>query len=182
MTSLVRHGARFVGEELPEPARILARLDAALRKQPSLSLCSALCLRIEGDRICMASAGHPLPLVVTDDGVRTVGTAGPVLGAFTDSEWPTEEVVLRADEALLLYTDGVTDTVGPEGRFGEQRLRRTTAECGPLPADQLLACIDKALNDFQVGSQADDTAALALRPSARPVPPTAQAAGRREGS
>jgi serine phosphatase RsbU (regulator of sigma subunit) len=182
MTSLVRHGARFVGEELPEPAQILARLDAALRQQASLSLCSALCLRIEGDHICLASAGHPLPLVITDDGVRSVGTAGPVLGAFPDSEWPTEELVLRPDEVLLLYTDGVTDTVGPEGRFGERRLRSTTAECGPLPVDQLLACIDKALNEFQVGAQADDTAALALRLSARPARSTAQAAARREGS
>jgi PAS domain S-box-containing protein len=181
MTSLVRHGARFVGEELPEPAQILARLDAALRQQPNLSLCSALCLRIEGDHICLASAGHPLPLVVTDDGVRAVGAAGPVLGAFADSEWPTEEFVLRGDEVLLLYTDGVTDTVGPEGRFGDQRLHRTTAECGPLPAEQLLACIDKALTEFQVGSQADDTAALALRLSATPAPATAQGASREEG-
>lgn len=180
MTSLVRHGARFVGEELPDPAGILARLDAALRQQPTLSLCSALCMRIEGDQVCLASAGHPLPLIVTDDGVRAVGSAGPVLGAFADSEWPTEELVLRPNEVLLLYTDGVTDTVGPEGRFGDQRLRRTTAECGPLPANELLACLDKALSEFQVGPQADDTAALALRLSAKAVQdqvPAAAAAG-----
>jgi serine phosphatase RsbU (regulator of sigma subunit) len=169
MTSLVRHGARFVGEQLPEPAGILARLHEALRRQPTLSLCSALCLRIEGDHVCFASAGHPLPLVVTDDGVQTVGRAGPVLGAFRDSEWPTDELVMAPDQALLLYTDGVTDTVGSDGRFGEQRLRRTTAECGPLPAEKLLSCIDKALSDFQVGPQADDTAAVALRLAAEPA-------------
>ncbi|MBV9197043.1 MAG: SpoIIE family protein phosphatase [Solirubrobacterales bacterium] len=169
MTSLVRYGARFVGEQLSDPAGILARLDTALRHERALSLCSALCLRIEDDRVYLASAGHPLPLVVTDDGVRAAGTAGPVLGAFEDSEWPTEEFVLRPEEVLLLYTDGVTDTIGPEGRFGDQRLHRTTAECGPLPANQLLTCLDKALSDFQVGPQADDTAVLALRLSARPA-------------
>lgn len=163
MTSLVRHGARFVGEQLPDPAGILARLDAALRRQPSMSLCSALCLRIEADRLCFASAGHPLPLLVTDDGVRALGDAGPVLGAFTDSQWPTHDLVLGPDQVLLLYTDGVTDTVGSDGRFGEQRLRRTTAECGPLAANELLSCIDKALSDYQIGPQADDTAAVALR-------------------
>ncbi len=172
MTSLVRHGARFVGEQLPDPAGILARLDAALRQQPNLSLCSALCLRIEGDRVCFASAGHPLPLVVTDDGVHSVGDAGPVLGAFPDSEWPTDELTLKPDQVLLLYTDGVTDTVGSTGRFGEQRLRRTTAECGPLPADELLSCIDKALSNFQIGPQADDTAAVALRLAAEHAPRT----------
>jgi serine phosphatase RsbU (regulator of sigma subunit) len=163
MTSMVRHGARFVGEHMSDPARILARLDAALRQQPTLSLCSALCLLIAGDRIMLASAGHPLPLLVTDDGVRAVGTAGPVLGAFEDGEWPVDEVLLRRHEVMLLYTDGVTDTVGPKGRFGEQRLEQTMAECGPLAVEELLGCLDKALSEFQIGPQADDTAALALR-------------------
>jgi PAS domain S-box-containing protein len=169
MTSLVRHGARFVGEHLPDPAQIFARLDAVLRQQAALSLCSALCVRIEDDRITLASAGHPLPMLVTDDGVRTIGRAGPVLGAFEDGEWPTEEIILRPSEVLLMYTDGVTDTVGSSGRFGEQRLAQTMAEFGPLAADELLGCLDKALTDFQAGPQADDTAALALRLATEPA-------------
>jgi PAS domain S-box-containing protein len=169
MTSLVRHGARFVGEESPHPERILARLDAALRQQPALSLCSALCLRIQDDQICLASAGHPLPLIVTDDGVRTIGESGSVLGAFIDSDWPTTEFTIQPDEVLLLYTDGVTDTVGKSGRFGEQRLHQTMAECGPLAVEELLTCLDKSLTRFQVGPQADDTAALALRRAPQPV-------------
>ncbi|HEY6398847.1 MAG TPA: SpoIIE family protein phosphatase, partial [Solirubrobacteraceae bacterium] len=169
MTSLVRHGARFVGEHLPDPAQIFARLDAALRQQAALSLCSALCVRIEDDRIILASAGHPLPMLVTDDGVRTVGSAGPVLGAFDNAEWPIEEIVLRPNQILLMYTDGVTDTVGTFGRFGERRLAQTMARCGPLAADQLLGCLDKALTDFQSGLQADDTAALALRLAPEPA-------------
>jgi serine phosphatase RsbU (regulator of sigma subunit)/PAS domain-containing protein len=163
MTSLVRYGARFVGEHLPDPAGILARLDEALRRQPTLSLCSALCLRIEDDRVTLASAGHPLPLLLTDEGVKTVGSSGPVLGAFTDAHWPTEEVSLRRNDVILMYTDGVTDTVGEEGRFGEQRLEQTMVDCGPVAAEELLSCIERALSKFQTGPQADDTAALALR-------------------
>ncbi|MDQ6817525.1 MAG: SpoIIE family protein phosphatase [Actinomycetota bacterium] len=169
MTSLVRHGARFVGELIPEPVRILERLHVALRQQPGLELCSALCVRIEDDRITFASAGHPLPMLVTDDGVRDIGTAGPVLGAFDEADWPINEVVLRPSHVLLMYTDGVTDTVGSRGRFGEHRLQQTMAECGPLAADELLNCLDKALSDFQTGPQADDTAALALRLAIQPA-------------
>jgi PAS domain S-box-containing protein len=163
MTSLVRHGARFVGEYLPEPSEVLGRLDRALRAQPHLSLCTALCLRLDGDRITLASAGHPLPLLVSDDGVHTVGRAGSVLGAFADGTWPTTELRLGVNDVLLLYTDGVTDTVGDDDRFGEQRLRRTVADCGPMAPDELLNCLDVALNRFQAGAQADDTAAVALR-------------------
>jgi serine phosphatase RsbU (regulator of sigma subunit) len=92
-----------------------------------------------------------------------------VLGAFADSDWPTTEITVQPEEVLLLYTDGVTDTVGSAGRFGEQRLHQTMAECGPLAVDDLLTCLDKSLTRFQVGPQADDTAALALRRSAQRV-------------
>jgi PAS domain S-box-containing protein len=169
MTSLVRHGARFIGEQVPEPAEILRRLHATLAQRSTLSLCSALCVRIEGDHICFASAGHPLPLLVTDDGVRELGRTGPVLGAFPHGEWPTHELALRPTEVLLLYTDGVTDTVGAAGRFGEHRLRRTVAECGPLAPEELLARLERALAEFQQGEQADDTAALALRLAPAPA-------------
>jgi PAS domain S-box-containing protein len=170
MTSLVRHGARFISDHTSDPAEILERLDRSLRQQPALSLCTALCLHIEGSRVVFASAGHPLPLLVTDDGVRPVGQAGSVLGAFEDGDWPTLEVELHPHEVLLLYTDGVTDTVGEAERFGEQRLSVTIDACGPQPPADLLQCLDQALSEFQVGDQADDTAALALRLVGRPEP------------
>jgi serine phosphatase RsbU (regulator of sigma subunit)/PAS domain-containing protein len=181
MTSLVRHGARFVSEYVPEPAEVLAQLDRALRGQPALSLCTALCVRIEGDRATFASAGHPLPLLVTEEGVKPVGMPGSVLGAFEDGEWPMTEVVLRPGELLLLYTDGVTDTVGEGDRFGEVRLVATAEECGPQAPEELLGCLDQALSRFQVGPQADDTAALALRLAGDPETAEAGAArGRAE--
>jgi PAS domain S-box-containing protein len=170
MTSLVRHGARFIGEQIPEPAEVLRRLHATLSQRSTLSLCSALCLRVEDDRICFASAGHPLPLLLSDDGVLELGRTGPVLGAFPSGDWPTHEVALRPTDVLLLYTDGVTDTVGAAGRFGEHRLRRTLAECGPLAPEEVLARLERALADFQRGEQADDTAALALRLASTPAP------------
>ena len=163
MTALVRHGARFVGEYAPDPAEVLARLDGALRRQPTLSLCTALCLRLEGDHVTVASAGHPLPLLIADDGVRAVGQPGSVLGAFEDGAWPTAELTLGAREVLLLYTDGVTDTVGEADRFGEQRLQAAVREHGPRGPRELLARLDETLSRFQSGAQADDTAALALR-------------------
>ena len=45
-----------------------------------------------------------------------------MLGAWTDSHWSADRVELRAGDVLVLYSDGVTDTVGADGRFGEERL------------------------------------------------------------
>jgi PAS domain S-box-containing protein len=164
MTALVRHSARILAEDTAQPARILRRLDATLRNQPQLSLCSVLCLRLCGNRVTLASAGHPLALLIADAGtVRAVGEPGPLLGAFDDADWLETTIDLGEAETILVYTDGVTDTVGESGRFGDDRLRRLAAECAGAPADELLACLDRRLSDFQVGAQADDTAALALR-------------------
>lgn len=165
MTSLVRHGARFVAKDEHVPSRILGRLDEALRQQPVLSLSSALCVRLEADRIVMASAGHPPPLIVRDDGrIREIGGAGPILGGWESSTWEDREIFVRADETLLMYTDGVTDTRGEEDRFGALRLRQLLAEHAGSPPAELLAQLEVALDSFQIEGQADDTGAVALRP------------------
>jgi serine phosphatase RsbU (regulator of sigma subunit) len=100
-----------------------------------------------------------------------------VLGAFPDGNWPTQEIVLSPSEVLVLYTDGITDTVGEDGRFGEERLRETLTSCGTLVPDEMLRELELALTRFEAGRQADDRAALALRLAAWPEGPVA--AGRR---
>jgi PAS domain S-box-containing protein len=167
MTSLVRHGARFTAKEVHSPAAILARLDEALREQAGLSLCSALCVRLEPDRVVMSSAGHPPPLIVRHDGrIREIGSPGPLLGGWAGSTWIDVALPITPRETLLMYTDGVTDTPGEAGRFGPERLRRVLVDHAPDPPDRLLAALAEELDGFQVAGQADDTGAVALRPEA----------------
>src|SRR6202012_1442448 len=61
LTSLVRHGARFLSKYERSPSRILVRLSEALSEQPSLWLCTAVCVRLEHGQAVIASAGHPAP-------------------------------------------------------------------------------------------------------------------------
>jgi serine phosphatase RsbU (regulator of sigma subunit) len=164
MTAMVRHSARIIGEETPEPALILGRLDATLRGQSQLSLCSVLCLLIRDAHVTISSAGHPLPLLLRDGRIEPVGQPGPLLGAFADASWLQASVSLAPGETLVLYTDGVTDAVGANGgRFGDERLRELLGRSTGSHPDDLLAALEAELTTFQVGAQADDTAALALR-------------------
>jgi PAS domain S-box-containing protein len=167
LTSLVRHGARFLSRYERNPSRILSGLNEALREQPGLRLCTAVCARLDEELAVIASAGHPPALVVRDDGrVREIGAAGPILGA-----WPGEASVDRAvpvgpDETLLIYTDGVIDTLGDHERFGLRRLKEWLGGHADQPPEALLRGLEAELDRFQVGPPADDTAALALRPVA----------------
>jgi PAS domain S-box-containing protein len=165
LTSLVRHGGRFLSRYERGPSRILAGLNDALREQPGLWLCTALCARLHRGEAVIASAGHPPALVVRDDGrVREIGAVGPILGGWAGSGSADRAVPIAADETLFLYTDGVIDTRGEHERFGVARLKRVLREAAGRAPDELLSEVEAALDRFQVGTQADDTAALALRP------------------
>jgi PAS domain S-box-containing protein len=170
LTSLVRHGGRFLSRYESSPGRILAGLNDALREQPGLWLCTALCARLSPGEAVIASAGHPPALVIRDDGrVREIGAVGPILGAWTGEDSVDRAVPIAGDETLFIYTDGVIDTQGRDERFGVQRLKRALREAAGRGPDELLSHLDTELERFQVGAQADDTAALALRPASPPA-------------
>ncbi|HEX4186563.1 MAG TPA: SpoIIE family protein phosphatase [Solirubrobacteraceae bacterium] len=164
VTSLVRHTAWAASDFDHHPAAVLERIDAALKRRPSLSVCTALCLRLSGGRGTLASGGHPLPLLIGDHGVREVGRHGTLLGAFSSVEWPEASFEMHPGETLVAFTDGVTDAVGRDDeRFGLERLKEILAHMqndSPMAIRERLVA---ALEDFQVGAQADDTAIVIMR-------------------
>jgi PAS domain S-box-containing protein len=165
VTALMRHGARFASRLEPEPVAILRRLDEELRRRPGGAMCTALCAAMREDSLTMCSAGHPPALIVNRAGTVSEAPApGPLLGAFPDSSWQQERVPVSNGELVLLYTDGVTETVGDTNRFGTGRLRQLLATHAHASPAQLLAALDETLEDFRHGPARDDVAALALRP------------------
>ena len=164
LTALVRHTMRTASEFDTSPARLLEFVDATLKKRPGLSVCTALCLRLEGDCATLAVGGHPLPLYVTAGEVREVGEHGPLLGAFAGVGWRDHTLTLQAGSTLMAYTDGITDARGEDGeRFEQERLRETLASLAQSTAGELIGGLARRLEEFQSGAHADDTAALALR-------------------
>src|SRR5205807_8805860 len=144
------------------PSVILTRLNDALRQQAGLSLCSALCARLEQAGVVMCSAGHPPPLIVRDDGrIREIGSPGPLLGGWEGSTWEDRTVPIGPQETLLMYTDGVTDARGEHDRFGAARLRAVLKTYAGAAPDELLDQLEAALNEFQVEGHSDDTGAVA---------------------
>jgi PAS domain S-box-containing protein len=170
VTSLVRHTAWAASDFDRRPGRILARVDAALKRRPSLSVCSALCLRISDGSGTLACGGHPLPLRLGEDGVSELGSTGTLLGAFSKVDWPETEFVMRPGDTLVAITDGVTDTVGSgEERFGIRRLQEILAEVQNEPPMVIRERLVAALEAFQVGAQADDTAIVIMRFTGAPA-------------
>jgi PAS domain S-box-containing protein len=164
LTSLIRHMMRASSEFISSPAEVLRYVDRTLKRQRTRSICTALVLRVQGDRALLAVGGHPLPFLISSDGVQPVGEHGPLLGGFAGSQWRDSAIELEPGTTLIAYTDGVTDTVGTDGtRYGIRRLAETLRRCPGRDAAGVVEVVTDALGSFQVGPNADDTAVLALR-------------------
>jgi PAS domain S-box-containing protein len=163
LTSLVRHTVRTASEFQASPASLLAFVDATLKKRPALSVCTALCVRVQQDRATLAVGGHPLPLHITPEGIHEVGEHGPLLGGFANVHWRDFTLHLDAGTTLVAYTDGITEAQREgEGRFGLRRLRETLGQLDGMPPAELMDSLAAALEQFRSGTHTDDTAAIAL--------------------
>lgn len=74
--------------------------------------------------VSLCQAGHPSPFLQRADGsVQTLGSGGYPVGLFDEVEYDDIELVLAPNDALLLYSDGVTEVLSPAlETFGENRL------------------------------------------------------------
>ncbi|HEU4701130.1 MAG TPA: PP2C family protein-serine/threonine phosphatase, partial [Conexibacter sp.] len=184
LTALARYTLRSAGQLTQDPVRAAQQLNATLRDLPQLSLCTTVCAHVRvaraggGALVTLANCGHPRPLLLRDGTLEELGCVGPMAGAFDDSAWSCTEIALQAGDALVLYTDGVLDTVGarradagevagggPHGhdRFGAERLRAALTGADTTDSGPLVAALAGALDAFRAGPQRDDTAIVALR-------------------
>jgi serine phosphatase RsbU (regulator of sigma subunit) len=99
--------------------------------------------------------------------VRPFGTVtGPVLGILNVDRYTEKEERLGRGEALLLYTDGITEAKSPMGEFfGDERLRDLLALHAGAPMAGLCARVADAIEEFQGGVRHDDATLLAVRRS-----------------
>jgi sigma-B regulation protein RsbU (phosphoserine phosphatase) len=114
-----------------------------------------------------ANAGHEMPLLIPADGgePRMIPGGGPLVGMFARLGVQEQRLVLQPGDALVLYTDGVTDARAPDGeRFGEARFlaaaRASAASAGPASCRDVIDQVQAFQGDAE---PADDVALLVLR-------------------
>ncbi|MBI5104946.1 MAG: SpoIIE family protein phosphatase, partial [Solirubrobacterales bacterium] len=160
LTAEARHVLRTVAQLTGDPVAAVAHLNAELVRKPRTSIVTVALALLEGDAVHVVCAGHPLPLLVRGGEVLTAGACGPLVGAWPDSRWSVQRTDLRPGDLVVLYTDGITDTRGVHERFGEERL--VEALRGTREAEDALDRVLRAVEGFEHGPQADDTAVVVL--------------------
>jgi phosphoserine phosphatase RsbU/P len=113
------------------------------------------------------NAGHNPPIIATatDSQVKLLTAGGPIIGAFLDQRYEQDKVFVASGNVVVVYTDGVTEAVSPDGiEFGEGRLRSIVLEVRSFSARQAAEhVIEKVLEWQGHSSQHDDITLIVMK-------------------
>jgi PAS domain S-box-containing protein len=170
LTALARYTLRAASLQGKSPAEALDLLNQALvRQDHNRRSCTAVYGLIkatpEGARVVLAVAGHPLPWVLRHDGsVESVGRPGRLMGLYPNLAVHDTTVLLAPGDALILYTDGITEARLNDRPF-EDELPAALTRCRGLDAQAMVSVLEQELMDWSE-APSDDRALLVVR-----VPP-----------
>ena len=113
-----------------------------------------------------ANGGHNPPLIVHKDGSSTILplTGGVALGVAPQFEFSTDQTRLEPGEALVMYTDGVSEAEDLDNEeFGMDRLQDVFAGASLESAQNANDAVFAAVREFAGDrSQSDDITCLVL--------------------
>ena len=159
-------------EDLPSMAEALNSLLYASSTSGKFATFFYAQLHPETDQITSVNAGHNYPLVVRGGGgCDELEKGGVMLGMFPNdvlaqiAEYEQETTQLYSGDVVLFYTDGVTETVNPEGDlYGEERLEEVATRVKGESVDQICQAIYDDVIEFQgEAQQFDDLTMMVLK-------------------
>jgi len=112
-----------------------------------------------------ANAGHNPPIMLSNGPIQRLAKGGPVLGAFADSSYDEETVYLGSGDALLFFSDGVTEACNDhDEEYGDERLILTGQVERQNAPSAILRAIFASVQEFCNGApQTDDITAVVIK-------------------
>ncbi|TNY37612.1 SpoIIE family protein phosphatase [Thermomonospora catenispora] len=144
------------GEVLAHTNRLLTDLNPGL-----FTSCLYAQIDLKAHTACLASAGHPPPLLRRPDGGAEVLPVEPglLLGIEPDRDYPTVEAPFPEGSALVLYTDGLVESPGVGLDEAIAELAEALSRAGSRPVEELA---DDLLRHDRHGDPISDDIALLL--------------------
>jgi serine phosphatase RsbU (regulator of sigma subunit) len=174
LTGLVRHTIRTAAARERKPSAVLSIVNRQILKTNGDRFCTATMGTVESSngvvKMQVSCGGHPAPLVIRASRmVEETDCIGTLLGVFPEADLSDSPVELGPGDAIVFYTDGVTEQFGRNGTQGDARLVSLLWESEGLDATTIADRIyrEAALEDDD--APRDDMAIVVLR-----VPETAK--------
>ncbi|MEY2446457.1 MAG: hypothetical protein QOE00_3037 [Ilumatobacteraceae bacterium] len=165
LTGLARHSIRGSAWHGDTSVEVLSALNRAVLRSATSSFLTATyaVLDASGDRpeLTVTCGGHPLPVVATSTGTRTVGKPGTLLGMFEPVSLHPDSTPLGRGDVVVFYTDGATDVRPPNSLTASEfaALVEQAAAAGGT-AEVIADRIHEALESILSFNRRDDDIAL----------------------
>jgi sigma-B regulation protein RsbU (phosphoserine phosphatase) len=171
VAALARWSVRAAAVHHFEPHAVLNDLNTVLWAEGGAEddrFCTVAFARLELDTcgawVTLASGGHPLPMLLRRSGaVEERGRPGLPVGMFETTITIDDRVGLGPGDALVFFTDGITESRNDAGDlYGEDRLRDALADAAGEGAETIANAVVQAARRFGTG-QRDDVAVVVIR-------------------
>lgn len=113
------------------------------------------------------NAAHNYPYLLNEDGTfQTLSDShGLPLGIYKDKPYKNSSIRLKANDSLIIYTDGVINAIDLKNQqYGIERLEKNLNGLIGLTAEEIVHKLLKSVKLFEAGShQSDDITIMALK-------------------
>jgi PAS domain S-box-containing protein len=176
LTGITRHTVRAAARHGQDHESVLEWLNEAMRLSNRDRFCTAVYATLEAvdERWVFTSsaAGHPRPVIIRADGrTELLGGHGSLLGVLTDIRLDVATTDLEPGDAVVSYTDGLTDLRPPNARTEGELAELATGLAKGRSLEDLADVLYASATDNPGQSDIpDDVALLMLRIGRAPSP------------
>ncbi len=163
----VQASVRAFAAETASPAYVCSRINSVLCANIASGKFVTLFYGVldASSRILQyTNAGHLRPILIGSDGkVKHLENGGALLGVFPDWKYENSTVELGPGDILLLFTDGITEAMDPDGEeFGEERLIQAARNPVEQSIEDLQAHLLSSVKEFCNFRMRDDATLILL--------------------
>lgn len=112
----------------------------------------------------IGNAGHSPALLISQSGVKQIGSTGLPLGMFSTSRYAVHRIRMEPRDSLLLFTDGISEARDLSGKeYGIGELSVAAGGRHGWPSKELVSACLKDIERYSFGArQADDQTLMAV--------------------
>ena len=152
-------------------ASIVSRINNELAKNNEKCMFTTLFVgifHIKDGTLLFSNCGHCYPMLINENmslsEVKELN--GPAVGIMEDFSYSEQEISIKPNQTLLVYSDGVTEAKNKaEELYSENALKHLIkSSATPSNPETLIHTVFDAVDDFEKGTeQSDDITILALK-------------------
>ena len=149
------------------PAKLLEAFNVSLAdcNPEEMFITAFVALYDPSDRsLTYANAGHNPPYIVSDELMTLDGAKGLMAGIFDDEKYEEERIILKENDVVFLFTDGVNEATNNKKIYGTERLEKVLGSMTKRSNSEVMNEVLDDVKEFVSGEeQSDDITILTMQ-------------------